>query len=52
MFALLALALVVGWLVGIVVLHMTKTGVHLLLVLALVSVGVHLFRARRASQYH
>jgi hypothetical protein len=52
MFALLALALAIGWLLALTTLHMTRVGVHLLLVLAVASLFVHLFRARRAGQYH
>jgi len=52
MFALLALALAIGWLVAVTILHVAKAGVHVLLVLALASACLHFFRARRASQYH
>jgi len=52
MFVLLALALAIAWLAGVTMLHITTAGVHLLLILALVSLVVHLFRARRATGFH
>jgi hypothetical protein len=52
MFVLLAVALAIAWLAGVTVLHLAKAGVHLLLVLALLSLIVHVFRARRATGFH
>jgi hypothetical protein len=52
MFVLLAVALAIAWLLGVTMLHITKAGVHFLLVLALASLIVHLFRARRATGFH
>jgi hypothetical protein len=52
MFVLLALALGIAWIAGITVLHMTKLGVHVLLILAFAAICVHLFRARRATGHH
>jgi hypothetical protein len=52
MFVLVALALLFAWLAGVTILHMTKLGVHILLILALASLCVHFFRARRAAGHH
>jgi hypothetical protein len=52
MFVLLALVLAFAWLAGVTILHVTMAGVHLLLILALVAIGVGIFRARRATGHH
>ena len=49
MFAMLAVFLIVAWLLGFVVFHVSGSLIHLLLVVALVSFVWHLFTGRRAA---
>lgn len=48
MFLTLAIVLAVAWLVGFTLFHVTSTAIHLLIVLALLSVVFHL--AARGSR--
>ena len=52
MFILFAAILAVVWLAGITILHTSATAIHLLLILAVGSLLVHLFRARRVAGHH
>jgi hypothetical protein len=45
MFIILAIILAAAWLFGFTVYHVASTGIHLLLLLAVVSVVVHFIRA-------
>jgi hypothetical protein len=49
MFAALAVILVVAWLLGFGVFHVAGGLIHLLLVLAVISLVWHLFTGRRAA---
>ena len=49
MFILLAIILAALWLGGFTVLHVTSFALHILLVLALVSVVMHFVRGTRAT---
>jgi hypothetical protein len=42
----LAILLVLGWLVAFIVLHVTSFAIHALLLLALISLVLHLVRGR------
>jgi hypothetical protein len=44
MFILLAIILGIAWVLGFTVFHVTSVGIHLLIVLAIVSVVVHFVR--------
>jgi len=49
MFIALAILLALAWIFGFTVMHVSSFAIHLLIVLAIVSVVVHLFRGRRAT---
>jgi hypothetical protein len=49
MLLFLAIILALAWVAGFVVFHVASTAIHLLIVLALVSVAVHLIRGRRIA---
>jgi len=49
MFLALALLLALAWLTGFGVMHVASTAIHVLIVLAIVSLVVHLFRGRTAT---
>jgi hypothetical protein len=49
MFIVLAIILALAWILGFTVMHVSSFAIHLLIVLAIVSVVVHLFRGRRAT---
>jgi hypothetical protein len=44
MFLLLAIILAAAWIAGFTVMHVTSFAIHLLLILAIASVVLHLFR--------
>jgi Family of unknown function (DUF5670) len=46
MFLALALLLALAWVMGFGVMHVASAAIHVLIVLAIVSVVVHLFRGR------
>jgi hypothetical protein len=46
MFLALAVILALAWLTGFGVMHVASAAIHVLIVLALVSLVVHLFRGR------
>jgi hypothetical protein len=46
MLAILAAVLVVLWLLGFLAFHVSSGLIHILLVLAVISIAVHLFRGR------
>ncbi len=48
MFAFLAVFLIVCWLLGFVVFHVSAFAIHLLIVVAIVFLVLHLFGGRRA----
>jgi hypothetical protein len=48
MLAILAAVLVVLWLLGFLAFHVSSGLIHILLVLAIISIIVHLFRGRGA----
>ena len=48
MLAILAAVLVVLWLLGFLAFHVSSGLIHILLVLAVISVIIHLFRGRSA----
>jgi hypothetical protein len=50
MFILLAIILAIAWVAGFTVMHVSSALIHLLLVLAVVSVIVHLARGRGATR--
>ena len=45
----LAVILALAWVLGFTVMHVSSFAIHLLIVLAIVSVVVHLFRGRRVT---
>jgi hypothetical protein len=45
----LAIILALAWILGFTVLHVSSFAIHLLIVLAVVSVVAHLFRGRRVT---
>jgi hypothetical protein len=47
MFIILAIILAVAWIFGFTVYHVASAGIHLLLLLAIVSVVLHVIRAGR-----
>ena len=49
MFVALALILALAWILGFTVLHVSSAAIHVLIVLAIVSVDLHLFRGRRTT---
>ena len=49
MLALIGLVLLVMWLLGFVAFHVTSGVIHVLLVLALISIIVHLLRGRTVA---
>jgi hypothetical protein len=48
MLAMIGLVLLVMWLLGFVAFHVTSGAIHILLVLAIISVIAHFFRGRAA----
>jgi hypothetical protein len=48
MLAMIGLVLLVMWLLGFVAFHVTSGVIHILLVLAIISVIAHFFRGRAA----
>ena len=48
MFGIIALVLVVLWALGFFAFHLTAAFIHLLLIVAVVLIGVHFLRGRRA----
>ena len=49
MFILLAIILGIAWLLGFTVFHVASFGIHLLIVLAIISVVLHLVRGRTVT---
>ena len=49
MLLLLAIIFAIAWLGGFTVLHVAGAGIHLLLVLAVISLVLHVFRRRRTT---
>jgi hypothetical protein len=49
MFILLAVILAIAWIGGFTVMHVTSGAIHILLLLALVSVVMHFVRGRRVT---
>jgi hypothetical protein len=49
MFILLAILLAIAWLGGFTVMHVSSTLIHLLLILAVVSLIAHVARGRRVT---
>jgi hypothetical protein len=49
MFIALAIILALAWIFGFTVLHVSSFAIHLLILLAVVSVVAHLFRGRRIT---
>lgn len=49
MFMLLAIILGIAWLLGFAVFNVASMGIHLLVVLAIVSMVLHLVRGRRIT---
>ena len=49
MFIALAILLAIAWLMGFTVLHVTSAAIHVLIVLAIISVVLHLVRGRRTA---
>ena len=45
----LAVILALAWVLGFTVMHVSSFAIHLLIVLAIVSVVAHLFRGRRLT---
>ena len=45
----LAIILALAWVLGFTVLHVSSFAIHVLILLAVVSVVVHLFRGRRLT---
>ena len=46
MFILLAIILAIAWVLGFTVFHVASFGIHLLIVLAVISLVLHLVRGR------
>jgi hypothetical protein len=49
MFIFLAIILAVAWILGFTVLHVSSVAIHLLIILALISVVAHVVRGRRTA---
>jgi hypothetical protein len=49
MFLLLAALLVIAWITGFTVMHVSSALIHVLIVLAVASVILHLVRGRRST---
>jgi hypothetical protein len=47
MFIILAIILALGWIFGFTVYHVASAGIHLLLLLAIISVVLHFVRGNR-----
>jgi hypothetical protein len=45
----IGILLVIGWLTGFFVLHVTSFAIHVLLVFAVIAIVVHLMRGRSAA---
>jgi len=50
MFLLLAIILGIAWIGGFAIFHVTSVAIHILLVLAIVSVAMHFVRGKRATK--
>jgi len=48
MFLALFIILLIGWLFGFVAFHVASGLIHILLILAIISIIIHLFRGRSA----
>ena len=48
MFIILAIILGLAWIFGFTVYHVASAGIHLLLILAIISLVVHFVRGRRS----
>jgi hypothetical protein len=48
MLLLLAIILAIAWVGGFAFMHVTSAAIHLLLILAVISIVVHIVRGRRA----
>ncbi len=49
MFIALAVILALAWVLGFTVMHVSSFAIHILILLAIVSVVAHLFRGRRLT---
>jgi len=49
MFILLAVILAIAWIGGFTIMHVSSAAIHILLLLALVSVVMHFVRGRRVT---
>lgn len=49
MFLIIALLLVIAWVTGFVVFHVSALLIHILLILAVISIIFHFIRGRRAT---
>jgi len=49
MLILLAVLFVVAWTLGFAVFHVTSFAIHILLIVAVVSIAMHVIRGRRAG---
>ncbi len=49
MFFIIALVLAIAWVAGFTVMHVSSAAIHLLIILAVLSVIVHFVRGRRAT---
>jgi hypothetical protein len=49
MFIILAIILGLAWVFGFTVYHVASAGIHLLLILAVISLVVHFVRGRRST---
>jgi Family of unknown function (DUF5670) len=49
MFLLLAIILGIAWIGGFAMFHVTSAAIHILLVLAIVSIVLHFVRGKRAT---
>ena len=52
MFMLLAIIFALAWVAGFTVLHLTSAAIHVLIILAVASLFLHLFRSRRVAEHH
>ncbi len=46
MFVIIAVLLAIAWIMGFTVFHVSSAAIHLLIILAIASVVIHLFRGR------
>jgi hypothetical protein len=49
MFIALAILLAIAWLMGFTLLHVSSAAIHILIVLAIISLVLHLVRGRRTA---